>query len=56
MFKILYVEDNEDKIYMLSRRLKKKDFDVIIATDGEEGVQKAKSDKPNLILLDLSLP
>ena len=56
MFKILYVEDNEDNIYMLSRRLKKKDFDVIIATDGEEGVEKAKSDKPNLILMDLSLP
>ncbi len=56
MFKILYVEDNEDNIYMLSRRLKKKKFDVIIATDGEEGVEKAKSDKPNLILMDLSLP
>ena len=56
MFKILYVEDNEDNIYMLSRRLKKKIFDVIIATDGEEGVEQAKSDKPNLILMDLSLP
>jgi len=56
MFKILYVEDNEDNIYMLSRRLKRKKFDVIIATDGEEGVEKAKSDKPNLILMDLSLP
>ena len=56
MFKILYVEDNEDNIYMLSRRLKRKNFDVIIATDGEEGVEKAKSDKPNLILMDLSLP
>ena len=56
MFKILYVEDNEDNIYMLSRRLKRKNFDVIIATDGEEGVEKAKLDKPNLILMDLSLP
>ncbi len=56
MFKILYIEDNEDNIYMLSRRLKRKNFDVIIATDGEEGVEKAKSDKPNLILMDLSLP
>tara|TARA_E500000331_G_scaffold357003_1_gene417138 strand:- start:309 stop:677 length:369 start_codon:yes stop_codon:yes gene_type:complete len=56
MFKILYIEDNEDNIYMLSRRLKRKNFDVIIATDGKEGVEKAKSDKPNLILMDLSLP
>ncbi len=56
MTKILYVEDNEDNIYMLSRRLKKKNFEVIIATDGADGVEKAKSEKPNLILMDLSLP
>ena len=56
MTKILYVEDNEDNIYMLSRRLKKKNFEVVIATDGADGVEKAKSEKPNLILMDLSLP
>ena len=43
MPKILYVEDNEDNIYMLSRRLKKKNFEVVIATDGADGVEKAKS-------------
>ena len=56
MPKILYIEDNEDNIYMLSRRLKKRNFDVVIATDGAEGVEKAKTEKPNLILMDLSLP
>ena len=53
---ILYIEDNEDNISMLSRRLKKRNFDVVIATDGAEGVEKAKTEKPNLILMDLSLP
>ena len=56
MPRILYVEDNEDNIYMLSRRLKKKNFEVVIATDGAEGVEKAKAQQPDLILMDLSLP
>ena len=56
MPRILYVEDNEDNIYMLSRRLKKKNFEVVIATDGAEGVEKAKTQQPDLILMDLSLP
>ena len=56
MPKILYVEDNEDNIYMLSRRLKKKNFEVVIATDGADGVEKAKLEEPDLILMDLSLP
>ena len=38
MTKILYVEDNEDNIYMLTRRLKKKGFEIVIANDGKEGV------------------
>ena len=41
MTKILYVEDNPDNIYMLTRRLKKKGFDIIIAGDGQEGIDKA---------------
>ena len=53
MLRILYVEDNEDNIYMLSRRLKKKNFEVVIATDGADGVEKAKSEIPDLILMDL---
>ena len=56
MTKILYVEDNEDNVYMLSRRLKRKGFEIIIATDGEMGVEMASSEKPDLILMDLSLP
>ena len=56
MNKILYIEDNEDNIYMLSRRLRKKMFEVVVAVDGEEGVKKAETEKPDLILMDLSLP
>lgn len=56
MNKILYVEDNEDNVYMLSRRLKRKGFDVIIAGDGVEGVEFARRELPSLILMDLSLP
>ena len=56
MTKILYVEDNEDNIYMLSRRLKRKDFDLVIARDGEAGVEAAQKDNPDIILMDLSLP
>ena len=56
MSKLLYVEDNEDNIYMLSRRLKRNGFDLVIARDGEEGVEKAEKEVPDLILMDLSLP
>ena len=56
MTSILYVEDNEDNIYMLSKRLKKKGFDITIAKDGEEGLKAARDLKPDLILMDLSLP
>jgi len=54
--KILYVEDNEDNIYMLERRLKRSGFTVSIARDGADGVLKAGSELPDLILMDLSLP
>ncbi len=56
MTKILYVEDNEDNIYMLSRRLKRKNFDLVIARDGQAGVEAAKKENPDIILMDLSLP
>ena len=56
MTKILYVEDNEDNVYMLSRRLKKKGFEVIIAGDGQAGIEQACLERPALILMDLSLP
>ena len=54
--KILYVEDNEDNAYMLSRRLKRKGFEVITAADGAAGIESARRDAPDLILMDLGLP
>lgn len=56
MTRILYVEDNDDNVYMLSRRLKRKGFDVIVAGDGAAGIALARSEAPALILMDLSLP
>ncbi|RUR13603.1 response regulator [Legionella sp. km772] len=54
--KILIVEDNELNLDMLSRRLQRKGYEVISAIDGEKGVMRAKTDSPDLILMDLSLP
>jgi len=56
MPRILLVEDNEMNRDMLSRRLQKKGFDVLIALDGEAGVNMAASERPDLILMDMSLP
>ncbi len=56
MPKILLVEDQEMNRDMLSRRLKKRGYDVAIAVDGAEGVEKARSESPDLILMDISLP
>ena len=54
--KILIVEDNEMNRDMLSRRLLKKGFEIIIAVDGAEGVEKTIIEKPDLVLMDMSLP
>jgi len=56
MTKILLVEDNEMNRDMLSRRLTRKGFEVLIAVDGQEGVTLAGTETPDLILLDMSLP
>jgi two-component system, cell cycle response regulator DivK len=56
MPKILLVEDNEMNRDMLSRRLTRNGFDVAVAVDGGQGVAMATSEKPDLILMDLSLP
>ena len=56
MAKILLVEDNEMNRDMLSRRLIKRGHDVVIAVDGQQGVDMARSEAPELILLDMSLP
>ena len=54
--KILLVEDNEMNRDMLSRRLLRKGFEVVIAVDGKEGVDMASSESTDIILLDMSLP
>lgn len=54
--KILLVEDNEMNRDMLSRRLMRNGYDIVIAVDGQDGVNKALAEKPNLILMDMSLP
>ena len=56
MKKILIVEDNEMNRDMLSRRLERKGFEVVMAEDGQKGVDMAKSENPELILMDLGLP
>ena len=56
MVKILLVEDNEMNRDMLSRRLIRKGYEVVIAVDGQQGVTMATSEKPDLILMDMSLP
>ncbi|MDA5093724.1 response regulator [Aliiroseovarius sp. KMU-50] len=54
--RILLVEDNELNRDMLSRRLKKRGYEIEIAIDGQQGIDMARSSNPNLILLDMSLP
>jgi len=56
MSKILLVEDNEMNRDMLSRRLERKGFEVVIAVDGQAGVDMASATNPDIILMDLSLP
>ena len=56
MSKILLVEENEMNRDMLTRRLERKGFEVVIAVDGQQGVDMAGSESPDLILMDLSLP
>ena len=56
MPKILLVEDNEMNRDMLSRRLERKGYEVVLALDGESGVEMAQSQAPDLVLMDMSLP
>lgn len=56
MPRILLVEDNETNRDMLTRRLSRRGYEVVIATDGLEGVDRAASEMPDLILMDMSLP
>ncbi|MGH7555862.1 MAG: response regulator [Longimicrobiales bacterium] len=56
MARVLIVEDDEMNRDMLSRRLVRRGYEVIMAVDGEEGVRKAKKERPDVILMDMSLP
>jgi len=56
MAKILLVEDNEMNRDMLSRRLERKDYQVVIAVDGQQAIDFAATENPDLILMDMSLP
>ncbi|PKB70915.1 MAG: two-component system response regulator [SAR202 cluster bacterium Io17-Chloro-G6] len=56
MPKVLVVEDNEMNRDMLSRRLQRRGYEVVISVDGEDGVNKARSDSPDIILMDMDLP
>ena len=56
MPKILLVEDNEMNRDMLSRRLQRKGYEVVLAVDGQSGVEMARTEAPDLILMDMSLP
>ena len=56
MNKLLLVEDNEMNRDMLSRRLERKGYQVVMAVDGEQAVAMARSENPTLILMDMSLP
>jgi two-component system cell cycle response regulator DivK len=56
MERILLVEDNQMNRDMLSRRLRRKGFDVLLATDGDDGVSLARSQSPDVILMDMRLP
>lgn len=56
MAKILYVEDNEDNVYMLTRRLARRGYETVVAGDGEQAIAIAHAESPDLILMDLCLP
>lgn len=56
MAKLLLVEDHEEIWDFLSRRLKRRGFDVVLAFDGRQGVDMARSERPDVILLDMNLP
>lgn len=54
--RILYIEDNEQNMYLVTFLLEKNGYTVLPATDGQEGIDRAAAEKPDLILLDIQLP
>lgn len=56
MPRILIIEDNEENRDVLARRLERRGYDVVVAADGQQGVEMAKSEKPDAILMDMNMP
>lgn len=56
MPRILIIEDNEENRDALARRLQRRGYDVVMAGDGQQGVEMAKSEKPDLVLMDMNMP
>jgi two-component system cell cycle response regulator DivK len=56
LVKILYIEDNDDNVYVVRNRLTRIGFTLLVARDGEQGVAMAEAERPDLIIMDLSLP
>lgn len=56
MVKVLYIEDNEDNVFMLVNRLGRRGYEIIVAAEGREGLELARQAGPALIIMDLSLP
>jgi CheY-like chemotaxis protein len=54
--RIVYVEDDDDNVYMLSRRLGRRGFAVVVAGDGAAGIEAVRTTEPALVLMDMSLP
>ena len=56
MPRVLIIEDNEENRDALARRLRRRGYDVVMACDGQQGVEMAKSESPDLVLMDMNMP
>ena len=56
MPRILIIEDNEENRESLARRLQRRGYDIVMAADGQQGVEMAKSERPDLVLMDMNMP
>lgn len=54
--RILYVEDNDDNVFVVKTRLERAGYTILVAVDGQQGIDMARTERPDLILMDLSLP
>ena len=54
--RILYVEDNDDNVFVVKTRLERAGYTILVAVNGREGIDMARAERPDLILMDLSLP